>query len=282
MKKDAEKIKVGIGLRSAYYDQVLNGEAKELDFFETITENYFQTRGRPFHLMHKIRQDFPFVSHGVSLNIGSIDPLDPAYIHIFKNFIEQIEPEIVSDHLCWTGAHSKNWYDLYPLPHTEEALKHVVDKIKQLQDSIGRRFALENVSTYLRFKDDEMSEEDFLIEVLNRADCELLLDVNNVFVNAFNHGFDAESFIKKIPPERVRQYHLAGHTEYEDFLFDTHDHPIKDQVWKLYEFAISEIGARPTLIERDDNFPELAEVIDEAKRAKSIMLKVKESQDDAA
>ena len=263
--------RAGLGFRPFYYADIFGGAAEEVEFFEAITENYMDSGGRPLHYLERIRSEKPVFLHGVSLNIGSADELDVDYLSSQKRLVNRIQPEIVSDHLCWTGAHSKNYFDLYPLAFTKQSLVLCVEKISRVQDFLGRRIALENVSSYLLFKGNEMSEWEFLAEVAKTADCEILLDVNNVYVNSFNHSFEARDFVEGIPADRVVQYHLAGHTDLGDFLFDTHDHPIVDPVWDLFSFTLNRLGARPTLIERDDKFPKIGELLAELQHVKSLM-----------
>jgi len=263
----------GIGLRPQYYPSLLEGRGSELEFLEIVSENFTHSRGRPFQVLKKLRQNFPIAMHGVSLNIGSTDAVRIDYLRKLKSLMKEIEPILVSDHLCWTGAHQKNWYDLFPLPMTEETVKNCVEKIKQVQDFLGRQICLENISTYLRFQGDEMTEHEFMCEVSTRADCFLLFDVNNLYVNSVNHHFNAYEFIRQMPIDRIKQYHLAGHTKMKNFLFDTHDEDICEDVWDLYHYSIKTIGPRPTLIERDDNFPSLEKLVEEAELSKAIMLK---------
>ncbi|MDB5037244.1 MAG: hypothetical protein JWQ35_772 [Bacteriovoracaceae bacterium] len=263
----------GIGLRHPHYSAVLAGESK-VGWFEVISENFMDTEGRPLHILEKVRENFPIGTHGVSLNIGSPDPINLPYLKKLKALIKRIEPYVVSDHLCWGGTEGKNWHDLLPLPMTEHTIEHVVQKIKQVQDILGQRIALENISTYLLFKEDEMPEWEFTKRIIEEADCYLLLDVNNIYVNSFNHGFDAKNFVREIPAYRVVQYHLAGHSNLETFLFDTHDHEIIDPVWELFEFTVNQIGPRPFIIERDDHIPELNVIEAEARRAEQIIEKV--------
>jgi hypothetical protein len=217
-----------------------------------------------------VRRDFPVVLHGVSLSIAGTDPLDVAYLRRLRALVDRVAPAWVSDHLCWTGVSAHNLHDLLPLPWTEETLEHVVPRVLAVQDILGRRFVLENVSTYLSFSHSTMSEWEFLVELARRADCDLLLDVNNVYVSAYNHGFDAGTFLDSIPVERVAQIHLAGHTDYGTHLLDTHDAPVCDPVWELYRRARLRFGRVATLIEWDGNIPALERVEAEAQAARRI------------
>jgi uncharacterized protein (UPF0276 family) len=216
-----------------------------------------------------IRRDAPMVMHGVSMSIGGTDPLDLGYLRELRSLADRIEPAWISDHLCWTGVGGRNLHVLLPLPYTETALRHVAERVLHVQELLGRRLVLENVSSYVSWSADEMSEWQFIAELAARADCELLLDVNNIYVSATNHGFDARVFIDAMPAGRVRQIHLAGHETNDDgFLVDTHDHPVCEAVWELYRHAIARFGPIPTMIERDDHIPPLAELVAELDRAR--------------
>jgi uncharacterized protein len=208
--------------------------------------------------------------HGVSLSIGSSDPLNLDYIDQVRALADRIEAEWVSDHLCWTGVDGVNLHDLLPLPFTEESLNHVVRRIDEVQHRLGRRIALENVSSYLSYTHADMSEWEFLRQVTERADCLLLLDINNVYVSSINHEFDARLYLQQIPPDRVQQFHLAGHRNCDTHLIDTHDEPVSEAVWDLYAFALSRFGSLSTMIERDDNIPEIEALLAELDRAREI------------
>jgi len=262
----------GIGLRPPHYQEVLKNKPP-VDFFEVISENFMDTGGRPLHILEKVRADYPIATHGVSLNIGSTDPVNPEYLKRLKVYIDRIQPSIVSDHLCWTGAHQRNWHDLLPLPMTEESAKHIITKVDQVQNLLGRKIALENTSTYLCFKDDEMSEPEFISKIVKQADCEILLDVNNIYVNSINHDFDPYEYVKLIPAQNVVQYHMAGHSDLGNFLFDTHDAPIIEPVWDLFHYTIENIGERPFIIERDDHIPAFAGLLREADTANEFILR---------
>lgn len=270
----AEYLGVGIGLRPTHYAEILaDPSAKTLgiDFFEAISENYMVPGGRPPRVLESVRNSFPVALHGVSLNIGSSDPLDADYLDRLDALARRFAPAWLSDHLCWTGVNGRNLHDLLPLPLTESALHHVVERVSRVQDRLGRRIALENVSSYVAFREDEMPEWEFLAGIAARADCGILLDVNNVFVSAHNHGLDAETYLDSIPGERVFQIHLAGPSEAGPLLIDTHDHPVREEVWALYERVIRRLGPISTLIEWDDRIPELERVAAEAARAREIL-----------
>jgi uncharacterized protein len=259
----------GLGLRPTHYEAILSGP-QPIDWLEVITENYLVPGGKPLDYLDRVRERFPLVMHGVSLSIGSTDPIDMEYLKSVRALAARVEPHWISDHLCWTGIEGKNLHDLLPLPYTEEALTSVVSRVGQVQDALGRRILLENVSSYLTFHASDMSEWEFLREVAARADCDILLDINNIYVSSVNHGFDAVEYLRAMPKERVRQFHLAGHSDMGGHLIDTHDHPIIQPVWDLFATALDLFGAVPTMIERDDNIPELHELIAELDVARDI------------
>jgi uncharacterized protein len=259
----------GLGLRTPHYEAVLN-EPHAIDWLEIITENYLVPGGKPLDYLERIRERFPMVMHGVSLSIGSTDPIDTDYLAGVRALAARIEPHWISDHLCWTGIDGRNLHDLLPLPYTEEALALVVARVGQIQDALGGQILLENVSSYLAFHESDMSEWEFLREVAARADCAILLDINNIYVSSVNHGFDALTYLQAIPTDRVRQFHLAGHSDLGGHLIDTHDHPIVEPVWNLYRAAVARFGAVPTMIERDDNIPALSELVAELQIAREL------------
>jgi uncharacterized protein (UPF0276 family) len=259
----------GLGLRTEHYEAIL-AEPHAIDWLEVITENYLVPGGKPLDYLERIRERFPMVMHGVSLSIGSTDPIDFEYLAAVKALAARIEPHWISDHLCWTGIEGRNVHDLLPLPYTEEALALVVARVGQVQDALGRQLLLENVSSYLTYHASEMSEWEFLREVARRADCAILLDLNNIYVSSINHGFDPLAYLQAIPKDRVRQFHLAGHSDLGGHLIDTHDHPIVQPVWDLYCAAVAHFGEVPTMIERDDNIPELGELVAELQIARDL------------
>jgi uncharacterized protein (UPF0276 family) len=265
---DCRHLGHGIGLRPKHYPQVLEGA--RADWFEVISENYMVRGGRPLAVLERVRADTPVVLHGVSLSIGSTDPLDSRYLRELRTLSEGIEPAWVSDHLCW-GSHGRRYaHDLLPLPYTDEALAHVVDRVRQVQDALGRRILLENVSSYVAFAHSTMPEWTFLGAVAAGADCGILLDVNNIFVSAANHGFRAGDYLAGLPAERIGQIHLAGHSDRGTHLLDTHDAAVPEGVWSLYRQAVRRLGPIPTLVEWDDHIPPLADVLAEADRARAI------------
>ncbi len=261
----------GLGLRKEHYQEVLD-QLPPVGWFEIISENYMVEGGRPLHWLERIREHYPLVMHGVSLSIGSSDPLDFDYLRGLKALIERVEPRWVSDHLCWTSLGGHNFHDLLPLPYSDEAVAHVASRVRQVQDFLGRRILLENLSSYVTFHDSAMSEWEFLTAVCEEADCLVLLDVNNIFVSAVNHGFDPHDYVEGVPVERVWQFHLAGHTTNASgkILIDTHDQPVRDEVWALYREAARRFGPVSTMIERDDNIPPLAELLEELDQARRL------------
>jgi uncharacterized protein len=263
----------GVGLRAEHYQGVLE-RRPAVDWFEVISENFMVPGGNPRRVLRAVREHYPVVMHGVSLSIGSTDPLDRRYLDQLATLAAEVEPAWVSDHLCWGSIDGMVAHDLLPLPFTEEALAHVVARVQQVQDHLGRRILLENVSSYLRFRHSAMPEWQFLAEVARRADCGILLDVNNVFVSAHNHRFDPAAYLTGLPAERVGQIHLAGHSRRGRLLIDTHDHPVPDPVWDLYRQAITLLGPRATLIEWDDRLPTLDRLLAESARARAVELEV--------
>jgi uncharacterized protein len=267
----------GLGLRSDHYQTILE-EKPPIDWFEIITDNYLIPGGRPLYFLDQFREHYPLVMHGVSLSLGSSDPLDLPYLQSVKDLADRISPVWISDHLCWTGIDQINLHDLLPLPYTEETIHHVVSRITQVQEFLGQQILIENVSSYLTYKQNEMTEWEFLTEIVKRADCYILLDVNNVYVSAVNHAFNPLHYLDGIPGNRVRQIHLAGHSTQGDYLIDTHDAPVIEPVWDLYGEALSRFGAISTMIERDANIPPLNELLQELNHARRIAKEVLQEQ----
>ncbi len=259
----------GLGLRVDHYEAILAGHPP-VDWFEVLTENYLVPGGKPLHYLMRIRERFPVAMHGVSLSIGSTAPLDREYLRQLKALAERVQPAWISDHLCWTGVAGRNTHDLLPLPYTEEALDNVVERVRTVQDFLGRRILLENVSSYVAFRDSRMSEWQFLGEIAQRADCLILLDVNNIYVSAVNHEYDPLEYLQAVPAARVQQIHLAGHENHGDYLVDTHDAEVPDPVWQLYTAALRRCGPLSTMIERDDHIPPLAELVAELDVARAL------------
>ncbi len=259
----------GLGLRPQHYTDILDGDP-DVDWFEVISENYMVPGGRPLQMLDRIRARYPIVMHGVSLSIASTAPFDTTYLAGLKALAARTEPKFVSDHLCWTGVHGVNLHDLLPIPYTREALDHVVARIQYVQDYLQRPIAIENVSSYVQFAHADMSEWEFIAEMTRRTGCWLVFDVNNVFVSAFNHGFDAYEFINGVPDDRVVQFHLAGHEHATTHIIDTHDAMVPEPVWALYRAAVKRFGRVSTLIERDDNIPPLSDLVAELSTARRI------------
>ena len=267
----------GLGLRKEHYSDIIETKP-DVDWFEVLTENYLVPGGKPLYHLDKIHKHYPMVMHGVSLSIGSSDPLNMSYLKQVKELAKRIDAHWVSDHLCWTGLDGVNAHDLLPLPYTEEAINHVAERIQQVQDFLGRQILMENVSSYITYKQSgDVTEWEFFTEVCERADCLMLLDINNIYVSAINHDFDPIDYLNNVPIERVQQYHLAGHSDYTDYVIDTHDHPIVDTVWALYKKAVARFGEVSTMIERDDNIPPLDDLLAELNQAKQFAAEIQES-----
>ena len=259
----------GLGLRTEHYSDFLE-KPQPVEWLEVISENFMVDGGKPLAILDRIRADYPVTMHGVSLSIGSINGLDKDYLDKLKALEQRIEPMWVSDHLCWTGVHGRNLHDLLPLPYTEEALRVIGRNVMHAQEVLQRPLVLENVSSYVEFDTSEMTEWEFLSEVCQATGCYLLLDINNIFVSAFNHGYSATDFIQGVPADRIMQFHLAGHQNNGDYLIDTHDHAVCDGVWDLYRQALIRFGPIPTLVEWDDKIPPLQELLSELDKARGI------------
>lgn len=260
----------GLGVRPEHYEALLTEHVGCVSWLEALTENYLVPGGRPLRYLHRLREHYPIALHGVSLSIGGTDPLDVKYIEAVKALAQRCQPVWISDHLCWTGVNGINMHDLLPLPYTEDVVRHVVRRIGEVQERLGRRILLENVSSYLTYSDSDMTEWEFLSEIAERADCLLLLDINNVYVSGVNHAFDPLTYLSGIPIDRVQQFHLAGHRKAGDFLIDTHDQPVCEAVWALYTFAVERFGPVSTMIERDSEIPKLGELLAELECARRI------------
>lgn len=256
----------GVGLRSRHYGHFLEAQPP-VAWVEATSENFMVGGGRPVAVLEKVRRDAPVGLHGVSLSVGAVEPLDRDYLVKLRALVDWLEPASVSDHLCWGRHRGRYVHDLLPLPYTEEALAHVVGRVSAVQDVLGRQLLLENVSSYVAFSDSTLTEWEFLGEVAKQADCGILLDINNVFVSAYNHDFDARAYLDGIPAERVAQFHLAGHRQSGTYLIDTHDGPVSAQVWALYREAVARFGRVSTLVEWDDDVPELEILLKESQRA---------------
>lgn len=249
----------GVGLRTTHYSSILEHWPK-IDWFEVISENYMVDGGRPLFVLRQVAEHYPIVMHGVSLSIGSTDPLSGEYLKRLKKLAKEIKPAWISDHLCWgcTGGH--NSHDLLPLPYTEEAVMHVARRIREVQEFLETQMLFENISSYMQYTHSTMSEWEFVTAITQEANCMTLLDINNIYVSAINHSFDPMTYVKNVPRDRVKQFHLAGHTDCGTHLLDTHDQLIKPEVWDLYVKAIEYFGPVSTLIEWDDHIPPFEEV----------------------
>ena len=259
----------GVGLRTVHYGEVLDGTAR-VDWFELISENFMVRGGRPLRVLDRARELAPVALHGVSLSLGSVDPLNETYLDELAALAARVEPAWISDHLCWGSVGGHYAHDLLPLPYTDEALAHVVERVERIQARLGRQILVENVSSYLTYAQSAMPEWEFLAEVSRRADCGILLDVNNVYVSAVNHGFDPATYIAGVPADRVGQIHLAGHSDHGTHLLDTHDAPVRAEVWTLYRETLERFGRVSTLIEWDEHIPAWPELLAEAERARAV------------
>jgi len=259
----------GVGLRAEHYEDVLAG-SKGADWFEAITDNYIDTKGRPLAVLESVRRDYPVALHGVALSIGSVDPLDRRYLKALRDLADRIEPALISDHLCWSSVDGRALFDLLPLPLTEECLAYVVERVRVVQDVLGRQVLLENPSTYLSWSASTIPEAEFLSELAERADCGLLLDVNNVHVSAVNLGFDSKAYLDAIPMQRVGQVHLAVFSDMGTHLFDTHSRAVSDEVWDLYRYTLERVGPVASMVEWDDDIPTWSRLVEEVDRARQI------------
>ncbi len=264
---------VGIGLRTVHYSRILETNPP-VDWFEIISENYMQTAGRPLHFLDAIADRYDVAMHGVSLSIGSTDPIDRTYLTELRALRDRSRARWVSDHLCWTGVSGRNTHDLLPMQYTEEALAHVADRVRMVQDFLGAPLALENPSTYVEFSASTMPEWEFFARLAEAADCAILLDVNNVFVSAYNHGFEPLTYLRALPFDRVVQLHVAGHTNHGTHIVDTHMGPVIPEVWRLLGEAWSRAGGASVLLEWDAEIPSLEETHAEALRATDFLTRV--------
>ncbi len=258
---------LGIGLRTSHFSHIL-AQRPQIGFFEVLTENFLDTGGRPLFILDQIAEHYAIVMHGVSMSVGSTDPVNFGYLARVKALAARTRALWVSDHVCWTGVLGRNTHDLLPLPYTEETLRHAVGRIRVIQDFLERPLVLENPSTYLEFAPSSMPEWEFIARMAEQADCGLLFDVNNVFVSAFNHGYDPYAYIDAIPGERVCQYHLAGHTHKGTHILDTHSDHVVDPVWQLYGHTLRHVGLRATLLEWDADIPPFEVVHQEVLKAR--------------
>jgi uncharacterized protein (UPF0276 family) len=260
----------GLGLRTPHYQDFLQGSpsAQRVDWLEIVTDNFLVDGGKPLVVLEQIRRDYSIAMHGVAMSIGASEGIDLTYVDRVKALADRVEPMWISDHLCWIGHGKNQLHDLYPLPYTDEAAQHVIAQIRRVQDRLQRRLVLENVSSYIQFRDSARAEWEFLSYIATQADCLLLLDVNNVYVSSVNHAFNPLEYLDALPADRVQQIHLAGHSNQGAHIIDTHDHPVADAVWALYRAACERFGAVATMIERDDHIPALGELVSELDRAR--------------
>lgn len=260
----------GLGLRSSHYQEIFETKP-DVPWFELLTDNYMADGGLPILRAEQIRQDYPVTLHGVGMSLGSTDPLNTDYLSRLKKLIERLEPAYVSDHIAWVSVDGKYTHDLLPLPYTAEALNVISTNINQAQEFLGRRLLVENPSSYLTFTNDEMPEWEFIQNVVNNTDCELLLDINNIYVSSQNHNFDPYHYLSQIPADKVKEIHLAGYEKKDHFLFDTHGYQVRPPVWALYRAALERFGSVPTLIEWDTDVPDFKTLRAEASKAETLM-----------
>jgi hypothetical protein len=263
----------GIGLRFSHIEQIL-AERPAIPWLEVLSDNYLVEGSVQQDYLLEVAEHYPLVMHGVGLSLGSVDPLNTDYLKRLKALADQVNPAWISDHLCWSAVHGMHTHDLIPLPYTQATIEHVAARIRDVQDFLGRELMIENVSSYLQYKDSVMPEWAFFSEVAEAADCGMLLDINNIYVSAHNHGFETEKYLSAIPAERVRQLHLAGFEDRGTHLLDTHGSPVSEPVWALYETALQTLGPVPTLIEWDNNIPPLGVLLAEADKATAILKRV--------
>jgi uncharacterized protein (UPF0276 family) len=258
----------GLGLRAPHHEELLS--SKKVDWLEVISENFMLDGGQSPHSLAPFKERYTIIPHGVSLSVGSVDTIDKDHLKKLKKLINYLNPPWFSDHLCWAGLGGAHMHNLLPLPYTEETITYVAQKIALIQDAVGIPFLIENLSSYIEFKDSQMTEWEFLKEIAETADCGILLDVNNVYVSSRNHHFDPMTYIQGIPADRVVQYHIAGHQDHGTYVLDTHDHPVRDEVWDLFSKTVPLMGNVSTMIERDDNIPPFNDLLAELEQAKSI------------
>lgn len=261
----------GLGLRASHYQEIFETKP-DVPWFELLSDNYMAAGGLPIQRAEKVRQDYPITLHGVGMSLGSADPLNTDYLKRLKVLADRLEPHYVSDHIAWVSVDGKYTHDLLPLPYNQDMLQHLRVRIQQVQEYLGRTILIENPSSYLSFDSSDMSEADFINQLSLSSGCELLLDVNNIYVSAMNHGFDPYQYLESIPQDKVKEIHLAGYEQMDGYLFDTHGHSVKPPVWDLYRAALKRFGSVPTLIEWDTDVPEFSTLLAEAKKADAFML----------
>lgn len=261
----------GLGLRAKHYQDILAQEIPASrngpQWFEVLTDNYMNDGGLPLHYLSQVAERYPLSFHGVGLSLGSTDPLNDDYLTKLSTLVKRFGPRHVSDHVCWSSAAGVHGHDLFPMPYTEHAAKHIAERITQVQERLGQQILIENVSSYLQFNESYLSEVEFLCEVLERADCLLLCDINNIYVSAVNHGFSAQDYLSRLPGKRIKEFHLAGFEDQGTHLLDTHGARVHEEVWTLYRTALELFGQVPTLIEWDTNIPEYSVLLEELEKA---------------
>jgi len=270
---------VGVGLRTPHYLYV-EQQQPNIPWFEILIDNYLIAGGEPIQHLTNVRENYPITFHGVGMSLGSTDPLNMDYLTQLRDMIRRFEPLQVSDHLAWVSTQQTYLHELLPLPYTEEAIAHVSSRIQQVQDFLGQRILVENVSSYMQFRDSDCSEWDFLNEVVHRADCDILLDINNIYVSSINHQFDALDYLRAIPATRVKEMHLAGYEDHGNYLLDSHSRPVHQPVWELYKQALQHTGSIPTLIEWDQDIPDFTILLEEAARANAIAHAILDKSDE--
>ncbi len=263
----------GLGLRSSHYQEVFNTKP-DVPWFELLSDNYMAEGGLPLVRAEKIREDYPITLHGVGMSLGSADPLDMDYLGRLKTLIKRLEPTYVSDHLAWVSISGKHTHDLLPFPYTDFTVKHISERINQVQDFLGQEILVENPSSYLDFHSTEMTEWEFIQGIAKSTDCNLLMDINNIYVSAVNHDFDPYEYLQAIPADRVKEIHLAGYEKMDNYLFDTHGYQVHPPVWELYKAALNRFGATPTLIEWDTDIPDFPTLRAEALKAEKLIQEV--------
>ena len=272
--KQAQQLKgTGLGLRSSHYQEIFDTQP-DVPWFELLSDNYMAEGGLPIQRAMAVRQDYPVTLHGVGMSLGSADPLNIEYLKRLKILADRLEPNYVSDHIAWVSVDGQYTHDLLPLPYNQDMLQHLSERIQQVQEYLGRTILIENPSSYLTFDSSDMAESEFIKQLSLSTGCELLLDVNNIYVSAVNHDFDPYQYLNDLPLDKVKEIHLAGFEEMEGYLFDTHGHPVKQSVWDLYRAAIKRFGAIPTLIEWDTDVPEFSTLLAEAKKADLLVSEV--------
>lgn len=260
---------IGLGFRACHYQTILS-QRPAIPWFEVTTENYFSAGGHALKQLSELREMYPIVFHGVSMSLGSVDPINQSYLQQLKKLIQRFKPAYISDHLCWSSFSGQYFHDLLPLPYTEQIAQHVANRILHVQEFLGQQILVENVSSYVNYTASTMEEWDFLNLVAEKADCYILLDINNIYVSSFNHGFSPAEFLNKINSKRIKQFHLAGYQDCSTYLLDNHGAAISPAVWDLYAMAVKKMGQIPTVIEWDNTIPDFNRLLQESEKAAKI------------